>query len=1176
MKHFTKEQIEEIRIQLATKAVRDSDFDETFSIQDEDFVPILQGEKNKRISAGNMFGPINEEINGMKATFVTRLVDDLINYYTKEELYSKDESYSKEEIDELIRATQNFHYEVYANRNLVRNPSPNVLYLIGPVLTPEGSEIDDLYQEWVYWHSTWTLIGTTGIELSTKQDKLVSGENIKTVNDQSIVGSGNLEVGDLNAVKFIQQTLTSEQKEQSRTNIGAGTYSLPSGGVPKTDLAQAVQASLDAADSAYQKPNIGIPKTDLASGVQSSLDLADSSVQAEPIGGEAVQLTHNSQQVYPVTDVSLITGLEERSGMRVIPYTTLPTASAETAGFIYMDESTKDLYITKATSGSYSWVSAGNLSNINLDNYATKDEVSQLGQEVNGLNNVVDLDSYTQYQGKIINSTGGWASSGKSKIIFIPITGVKSIRFQTTTTAAIVALLKSDTIGSGRADFATGESNRMALDTNSDNIIDVPTDANYLYVVTCGSDEVDRRPTYTVTLTAPGITDEIAELSSAVVSLEDNVTGLITESPKKYLTASGASYQVHPHKGVVKLDVVTYYDNLTDSVVTLYADGDASSHQEKSFTLDGNARFLVIDTNTNTIKTRSTQSAVIASDIVLLNYNTSIYQFVGGALYADYAAKDRMPLVVYSSSCDYSDGGTSITVTIDTVTFYDSSLDETTTIYADGNASSHSPKAFTLNSAARVLVIDADGAIATRVNSVSAIKGDIVLLIYNTTSYKIVGGLLFQDYLAHKVSSASSLNGYVREDVFADAPEYYLWLKAEQFTKIKWTPLKATIQKASSTDNFPASEQVGIPYSSVAEYDKRIGTDVSLHTFMTALHNPYSLIYTECVRYGYSRSAYGRQYYGPPNSGPFYGVVCSNFVSYAQGTIPYITSDLARLAESGLMSVVYDQSANGVRRGDIIWQTGHVMLVKNVWRKNGVVTQVLVSQEAQPKAGDMSIMTAAAFNTWLGQSGRILYRYNDLYKNITYEPSPYVAVGDETPQAVTYNDDICTFAGDKASFAEGELIYIHALNLDYPQMEIYKDDALIDTITLGSDSRAAKTSDNLAYAVNLSNDGLTYGKYKCRLKNGDTYSEFTYFEIINASVTLSGNIATYSSANGKAVYWYWSEYHSADGNGMYNTSPLTGLASGAIDVSERREGYNLLKVLFRGEYGNVAAVFLVS
>ena len=48
---------------------------------------------------------------------------------------------------------------------------------------------------------------------------------------------------------------------------GYGTYSKPSGGIPKTDLASAVQTSLGKADSAYQKPSGGIPASDLASGV---------------------------------------------------------------------------------------------------------------------------------------------------------------------------------------------------------------------------------------------------------------------------------------------------------------------------------------------------------------------------------------------------------------------------------------------------------------------------------------------------------------------------------------------------------------------------------------------------------------------------------------------------------------------------------------------------------------------------------------------------------------------------------------------------------------------------------------------------------------------------------------------------------------------------------------------
>lgn len=44
-------------------------------------------------------------------------------------------------------------------------------------------------------------------------------------------------------------------------------YQKPTGGIPKTDLASAVQTSLGKADTAYQKPSGGIPATDLASDV---------------------------------------------------------------------------------------------------------------------------------------------------------------------------------------------------------------------------------------------------------------------------------------------------------------------------------------------------------------------------------------------------------------------------------------------------------------------------------------------------------------------------------------------------------------------------------------------------------------------------------------------------------------------------------------------------------------------------------------------------------------------------------------------------------------------------------------------------------------------------------------------------------------------------------------------
>lgn len=76
-----------------------------------------------------------------------------------------------------------------------------------------------------------------------------------------------------------------------------------------------------------------------------------------------VQLKKDGQIVYPVTDVSLIIGLQDAIKLPPIKTTTLPTASAETAGKMYYvgpdanDE--YERYITSAVNGSYEWIDLG-------------------------------------------------------------------------------------------------------------------------------------------------------------------------------------------------------------------------------------------------------------------------------------------------------------------------------------------------------------------------------------------------------------------------------------------------------------------------------------------------------------------------------------------------------------------------------------------------------------------------------------------------------------------------------------------------------------------------------------------------------------------------------------------------------------------------------------------------
>ena len=429
------------------------------------------------------------------------------------------------------------------------------------------------------------------------------------------------------------------------------------------------------------------------------------------------------------------------------------------------------------------------------------------------------------------------------------------------------------------------------------------------------------------------------------------------------------------------------------------------------------------------------------------------------------------------------------------------------------------------------------------------------------------------------LNEALDENGYV---VPTTLQEMNTQKKAEQWAGVKWTPITAVPRNYGTTTNlnFPAGTQVtGLPYSSVKELDKYIGKDVSLHTFMTAVNNPYSLLYTENVSATNSQSAWGRTYHGK-NCACFYGQVCSQFVAAAQGgPIDYATEIYPWVDQKwhGVVKV-YDQSAQGAKAGDLFWYDGHCRMVYAVKKNSsGVVTHIVIAESNYPTTVINAPMTAQAFNAEIQNQGRAIYRPLWLYRNIDYVPSPYVAIRDETPQTVTYNDDICTFAGDKACFREGELIVIN-YNLKqvgaWTAMQLYKGSTLLDTITL----------DTSSHIVNLTSRNLTYGKYKARLTDGTNYSDYTEWEILqtNVSAVNNGKITTVtkSSANGKPVAIKLCGVN----GGVYAMIELTDeqIAADSFDINfvELNEmqmhaspirGNNgvYLKIYFQGEFGRV-------
>lgn len=217
---------------------------------------------------------------------VTSTTLNLVNYYLKSE------TYTRSEILELVSSMGNFHYEIYASISAITSPTESALYLIGP--TGSGA---DRYEEYVYFDGAFEKIGDTSIDLSgyvttstlnsalanyvtsstlattllNYQEALVSGTNIKTVNSQSILGSGNIEIqggGEENVIEIVKvngTALTPDANKAVDVTVptestvsgwgftkNTGTYSKPSSGIPKTDLASDVQTSLGKADTALQ------------------------------------------------------------------------------------------------------------------------------------------------------------------------------------------------------------------------------------------------------------------------------------------------------------------------------------------------------------------------------------------------------------------------------------------------------------------------------------------------------------------------------------------------------------------------------------------------------------------------------------------------------------------------------------------------------------------------------------------------------------------------------------------------------------------------------------------------------------------------------------------------------------------------------------------------------------
>jgi len=114
---------------------------------------------------------------------------------------------------------------------------PNTVYLIS-----DGGE--DSYSQHIYKDNKWCLIGTgTQYSLDLSEGILV----LKDANTGEVISSVDL------STKYALIEDVPTKVSDLENDAGYGTYTKPDDGIPKTDLEESVQSSLDKADTALQE-----------------------------------------------------------------------------------------------------------------------------------------------------------------------------------------------------------------------------------------------------------------------------------------------------------------------------------------------------------------------------------------------------------------------------------------------------------------------------------------------------------------------------------------------------------------------------------------------------------------------------------------------------------------------------------------------------------------------------------------------------------------------------------------------------------------------------------------------------------------------------------------------------------------------------------------------------------
>lgn len=293
-------------------------------------------------------------------------------------------------------------------------------------------------------------------------------------------------------------------------------------------------------------------------------------------------------------------------------------------------------------------------------------------------------------------------------------------------------------------------------------------------------------------------------------------------------------------------------------------------------------------------------------------------------------------------------------------------------------------------------------------------------------------------------------------------------LRAQQLAKLRWTPIKPFPVILPSGNGpemhrsfFPAFlPQTGLNYSAVGfQNEKYLGVNVSVETFMTALSNPKSVLYTKPIFEKHRLS------------GAFYGTVCSEFASYVLG-FPF-QIDCGQFAVMEDMEHIDPKPLENLRLCDLLNEPSHTAVITGIDRdENGKVVSITVTESTPPQIRTKTFLSQEFVNYWLEKGYEVL-RYKKLDK-VTYTPNPWVHLEEDPELPVPVpNPVIMPDYGDKVNYRLGETVTLSVFDARYTQVKVQIGDKTAATLSVSEDGDAVFCPDIPGYyqAVAVGTEG---------------------------------------------------------------------------------------------------------